>query len=74
MYLQGKLDIKNGNIIPEQKTSHLSERYTPGCMEWDVWNRIGCYDSIRDLPEDIDPNSSLLLETVGPIQARLHIH
>lgn len=44
MYLQGKLDIKNGNIIPEQKTSHLSERYTPGCMakmygvgcmEWD---------------------------------------
>lgn len=32
MYLQGKLDIKNGNIIPEQKTSNLSERYTPGCM------------------------------------------
>lgn len=37
-------------------------------MELDVWNGIGCYDSVRDIPEDIDPNSSLLLETVGPIQ------
>jgi len=34
MYLQCKLGIKNGNIISEQKTSHLQQRMG---LDWLLW-------------------------------------